>query len=150
MTKKYTIIISLIFFLTNCGFSPIYLKNNNVQFSIEQISFKGDRDLNNFLKVNLNQYKNEKIDNKISIEVESKYGKIILSKDGAGEVTNYQLEAEVIFLIKSTNKKIKIVEKKIMKNMSDEFEEARYEKSVKENFASSITYKFASELIINR
>ena len=104
MIKKNIITISLIFFLTNCGFTPIYLKNTDVNFSIAQGNYVGDRELNNFLKTNLNQYKDEKIDNKIYIEVSSVYKKIILSKNGAGKVTNYQLEAEVIFLIKPLNK----------------------------------------------
>jgi len=149
MIKKNIIIVCLILFLNSCGFTPIYLKKNDVQFSIEQVNYSGDRDLNNFLKINLDQYKNEKIDNKISIDAKSTYKKIILSKDGTGEVTNYQLEAEVIFLIKSNNKEIKITEKKIIDSMSDKFEEARYERSIKQNFASSITNKLISELIIN-
>ena len=149
MIKKNIIIVSLILFLNSCGFTPIYLKKNDVQFSIEQVNYSGDRDLNNFLKINLDQYKNEKIDNKISIDAKSTYKKIILSKDGTGEVTNYQLEAEVIFLIKSNNKEIKITEKKIIDSMSDKFEEARYERSIKQNFASSITNKLTSALIIN-
>ena len=149
MIKKNIIIISLILFLNSCGFTPIYLKKNDIKFSIEQVNYSGDRDLNNFLKINLDQYKNEKIDNKISIDAKSTYKKIILSKDGTGEVTNYQLEAEVIFLIKSNNKEIKITEKKIIDSMSDKFEEARYERSIKQNFASSITNKLTSELIIN-
>ncbi len=149
MIKKNIIIVSLIFVLTNCGFTPIYLKNNNVNFSIEQVNFTGDRELNNFLKTNLNQYKNKNVDNKISIEARSEYNKTILSKDGTGEVTNYELVAEVIFLIKSSNKKIKISEKKIMESMADKFEETKYEKSIKQSFASSITYKLISELIIN-
>ena len=66
--KKNIIFISLIFFLSNCGFTPIYLKNTNVNFSIEQVSYTGDRELNNFLKTNLDKYKNEKTDNKIYIE----------------------------------------------------------------------------------
>tara|TARA_B110000003_G_scaffold44325_1_gene41876 strand:- start:1021 stop:1467 length:447 start_codon:yes stop_codon:yes gene_type:complete len=148
MKKKNIIIISLIFILTSCGFTPIYLKNNNVSYSIEQVKFTGDRELNNFLKTNLNRYKNEN-DNKIFIEAKSEYNKIILTKDGTGEVTNYQLEAEVIFIIKSNNRKIKVIEKKIMKSMSDNFEETKYEKSIKQNFASSITYKLISELNIN-
>ena len=148
MIKKKLVIISLIFFLTSCGFTPIYLKNTNTNFSIEQVNYTGDRELNNFLKINLIQYKN-KNDNKIFIDVKSTYKKIILSKDSTGKATNYQLEAEVIFLIKTTNKQIKISEKKIMKNMDDKFEESRYEKSVKQNFASSISYKLTSELIIN-
>ena len=149
MLKKNITILFLILFLVNCGFTPVHLKNDNVNFSIEQVSFTGDRELNNFLKTYLNQYKNEKINNKVFIETESKYRKIILSKDGAGEVTNYQLEAEVIFLIKPSNKKIKITEKKIMDSMEDKFEEARYERTVKQNFASSISNKLSSELINN-
>ena len=149
MIKKNIIIVCLILFLNSCGFTPIYLKKNDIKFSIEQVNYSGDRDLNNFLKINLDQYKNEKIDNKISIDAKSTYKKIILSKDGTGEVTNYQLEAEVIFLIKSNNKEIKITEKKTIDSMSDKFEEARYERSIKQNFASSITNKLISELIIN-
>ena len=149
MIKKNIIVISLIIFLNSCGFTPIYLKKNDIKFSIEQVNYSGDRDLNNFLKINLDQYKNEKIKNKISIDAKSTYKKMILSKDGTGEVTNYQLEAEVIFLIKSNNKEIKITEKKIIDSMSDKFEEARYERSIKQNFASSITNKLTSELIIN-
>ena len=148
MIKKNILYISLIFFLTNCGFTPIYLKNTNVNFSIEQVTYEGDRDLNNFLKTNLNQYKNKNA-NKIDIEVNSIYRKVILSKDGTGEVANYQLEAEVLFLIKPSNKKIKITEKKIMDSMDDKFEEARYERTIKQNFASSISNKLSLELIIN-
>ena len=149
MIKKNVLYISFIFFLTSCGFTPIYLKNTNVNFSIEQVAFEGDRDLNNFLKTNLYQYKDQNVDNKITIEVESIYRKIILSKDGKGEVANYQLEAEVFFIIKPSNKKIKITEKKIMDSMDDKFEEARYERTIKQNFASSISNKLSLELIIN-
>ena len=148
MIKKNILYISLIFFLTNCGFTPIYLKNTNVNFSIEQVTYEGDRDLNNFLKTNLNQYKNKNA-NKIDIEVNSIYRKVILSKDGTGEVANYQLEAEIIFLIKPLNKEIKIIEKEIMDSKDDKFEEARYERSMKQNFAYSISNKLRSELIVN-
>ena len=149
MIKKNIVTISLVFFLTSCGFTPIFLNHNDINFSIEQINFSGDRELNNFLRTNLNQYKNKDVNRKIYIEAKSEYNKIILSKDGTGEVTNYQLEVEVIFLIKSNNKKIKITENKIMKSMADKFEETKYEKSTKQGFASSITYKLISELIIN-
>ena len=149
MVKKNIILISLLFFLSNCGFSPIYTKNTDINYSIQQVNFEGDRELNNFLKTNLNQYKNNKIENKIYIEATSIYKKIILSKDGSGEVTIYQLEAEVIFLIKPLNKEIRITEKKIMDSMNDKFEEARYERTIKQNFASSISNKLSSEITFN-
>ena len=149
MLKKNIIILTLIFFLANCGFTPIYLKNDNINFSIEQIEFAGDRDLNNFLKINLDRYKNQKNDNKISLDVETKYEKNILSKDGTGKISSYQLNAEAIFIIKSTNKKIRIKEKKILESKDDKFEEARNEKSIKRSFANSLYNKLISELIIN-
>ena len=149
MIKKHIVLISLIFFLTHCGFSPIYIKNTNTNFSIENVSYKGDRDLNNFLKINLDSYKNRKSDRKILIEATSEYKKTILTKNTASEVTNYKLVANVTFLIKSTNKKINIKEEKIINSMDDKFEEARKERATKENFARSISNKLISELVIN-
>jgi len=148
MLKKNIINLFLILFLTNCGFTPIYLEKNNINFSIEQIEYKGDRDFNNFLKVNLDKYKNEN-DNKIFLDVNTIYKKNILSKDSTGKITSYQLEIEAIFIVKSTNKKIRISEKKIIDSRDDKFEETRYEKSIKQSFAYSISSKLISELIIN-
>ena len=149
MKKKKLTLLFLIFFLTNCGFSPIYLQNTDANFSIETVNFIGDRELNNFLKIKLNQYKKKDSNKKIFIDVKSNYNKIILTKDGAGEITNYQLEVEVVFTVKSTKKIIKINEKKIMQSIADKFDEIENEKNIKRNFASSITNKLISELIVN-
>ena len=147
--KKYIIFVSLILFLTHCGFSPIYLKKTNINFEIENVNYKGDRDLNNFLKTNLDQYKNEKSDRKIFIDATSEYEKIVLTKNTASEVTNYKLIANVTFLIKPTNKKINITEQEIISSMDDKFEESRKERAIKQNFAKSISNKLKSELVIN-
>jgi hypothetical protein len=147
--KKNIIFISLIFFLTHCGFSPIYVKNTNINFSIENVNYKGDRDLNNFLKTNLDQYKDKKSNRKILIEAVSKYEKVILTKNTASEVTNYKLIAKVTFLIKPINKKINITEQEIINSMDDKFEETRKERATKQNFARSISKKLISELVIN-
>ena len=150
MIRRKIILLSLIFFLSNCGFTPIYLKNTNVNFSIEKVNYTGDRDLNNFIKTNLNQYKNEKTDNKIIIEVNSSYNKIILTKDSAGKITNYQLKAKAVFLIKSNNQRFTFTETKNMASIDDKFEEASYERSVKQGFASSMSSKLISKIIINQ
>jgi outer membrane lipopolysaccharide assembly protein LptE/RlpB len=148
MQKKKIIIFTLILFLSNCGFTPVYLNNSKVNFSIEQVNFEGDRELNNFLKINLSRYKNTNDNKKIFIEANTKYEKIVLSKDTTGKATSYQLVAEVIFLIKPNNKKIVVTEKKIMDSMNDNFEENRFERSAKQGFASLMSTKLISELII--
>ena len=150
MQKKKIIIFTLILFLSNCGFTPIYLNNTKGNFSIEQVNYEGDRELNNFLKLNLNKYKDVNNDNKIFIEANSKYEKIVLSKDRTGKVTSYQLIAEVVFLIKPNNKKIVVTEKKIIDSMDDNFEENRFERSVKQSFAYLISSKLISELASNK
>jgi len=150
MQKKKIIIFTLILFLSNCGFTPIYLNNTKGNFSIEQVNYEGDRELNNFLKLNLNKYKDVNNDNKIFIEANSKYEKIALSKDETGKITSYQLIVEVIFLIKPNNKKIFVTEKKIMDSMDDNFEENRFERSAKQGFASSISSKLISNLITSK
>lgn len=147
--RKNIILISLIFFLTSCGFSPIYVKNNNAFFSIENIDYSGDKELNSFLKMNLNQYKNKNSDKKFFIKAISEYEKMILTKDEAGKITNYKLIAKVTFLIEETNQKISFEEEKIVKIIDDKFEEARKERLEKQNFASSISNKLMSELAIN-
>ena len=149
MIKKNISLIFLIFFLTNCGFTPMYQNNTNINYSIEQVDYTGDRELNNFLKSNLNKYKNEKIDKKIFIEINSIYKKNILTKDGTGKITSYELEAVVIFLIQPLNRKIQIIEKKIMNSMDDKFEETRQERIIKQSFVSSISNKLISEININ-
>ena len=149
MIKKSISLIFLIFFLTNCGFTPVYQNSTNINYSIEQVDYTGDRELNNFLKSNLNKYKNEKIDKKIFIEVNSIYKKNILTKDSTGKITSYELEAVVIFLIQPLNKEIQIIEKKIMNSMDDKFEETRQERIIKQSFVSSISNKLISEININ-
>ena len=150
MQKKKIIIFTLILFLSNCGFTPIYLNNTKGNFSIEQVNYEGDRELNNFLKLNLNKFKDLNNNNKIFIEANSKYEKIALSKDETGKITSYQLIVEVIFLIKSNNKKIFFTEKKIMDSMDDNFEENRFERSAKQGFASLISSKLISNLITSK
>ena len=147
MIKINIIVLSLILFLNSCGFTPVYLNNKSVNFSIEQVNYTGDRELNNFLKANLSKYKDTKSNNKIFVDIKSRYEKNILSKDATGKATNYQLVVETIFSIQPTNKKIIITEKKIMDSIDDKFEETKRERSIKQSFASLISNKFISKLI---
>jgi len=145
MIKKFTIIIALII-LTGCGFTPMHSKKNNNNFSIEQINFSGERELNNFLKIGLTRYKSSS-DKKFFIDVESEFSKIILTKDKTGKATNYELIANVTFKLKS-NKKIEFAERKIIKNLNDNFEQTKQERSVKQIFATSMINKLINQLSI--
>tara|TARA_B100001939_G_scaffold322060_1_gene312154 strand:- start:808 stop:1275 length:468 start_codon:yes stop_codon:yes gene_type:complete len=149
MIKKFIFFIIIFNFFTNCGFTPIYSNNTNLNFSISSIKFEGDKVINNFLKTNLSNFRNNKYDRKFTIEVKTTYNKNILSKDKSAKTTNYELTSQTLFQIKSNGKTIKnltVNEKKIMDNINDDLEEQKNERTHKQNFASSISNKLLSEL----
>ena len=146
MLKKNIIILSLILFLANCGFTPIYSSKNIKNISIEQLGFNGDRTLNNYLRSNLNRYKKRDSEKKIFLEVDTNYQKNILSKDATGKIYEYQLVAEVIFTINQDKKKLIFTHKRNMKNMEDKSDERNYEVSTKQSFANLITQELITKL----
>tara|TARA_Y100001936_G_scaffold150106_1_gene146441 strand:+ start:539 stop:979 length:441 start_codon:yes stop_codon:yes gene_type:complete len=135
-----------------CGFTPLYsTKQRDINFSISEINFKGDKIINNYLKTNLSKYKNEDYEKKFTIKTSTKYDKKTLSKDETANITDYELSVKTIFSISLNNKFIKeisISEKKEMNNQTDKFEEQKYERVIKQNFAASIANKLIIELLL--
>ena len=152
MNKKLILIILLFNLVSHCGFTPVYLNKENVNFTISSVEFEGDRTINKFMKSSLNQFKKYYANNKrFNIKVNTKYEKNILTKDKAAKTTNYELSFISTFEISSNDKLIKIIkiaEREVMKNINDDFEEQKNEAIAKQNFASSTSNKLATELSI--
>ena len=121
-------------------------KKNIGNFSIEKLNFNGDRTLNNYLRSNLNKYKNEDSEKKIFLEVDTNYQKNVLSRDATGKIFEYQLVAEVIFTIEQKKQKLIFTHKRNMKNMEDKSDERNYEVSTKQTFANLITRELMNKL----
>ena len=139
MIKKFTFLLIIIFSTANCGFTPIYSNKNNNNISIEKLNFNGDRTLNNYLKSNLNRYKNNnEATKKISLIVATDYQKNTLSKDLTGAVNRYELVAEVVFTIMPNNQILVFGQRKIMENMNNKSDEKDFETSTKQIFANII------------
>ena len=149
MYKKIFLILIVLNFLNHCGFTPLHSSKQAANFSIETISFEGDRMINNYLSDNLSKFENDKFEKKFTILVNTNYNKNIISKDKTSKVTNYELSAVSIFQISYQDKIIKkfeLSERKTINNIEDKFEEQKYEKSVKQNFALAISDKLITEL----
>ena len=147
--KKFLFISLIILFLQSCGYSPMYGKNQNVNFHIEKITFNdGDKDLINFIKSNLNRYLISDNENKFNIDAKINYKKNPVSKNTAGDIEEFELYLEIEFTItsKGLQKNLKIVEKFKMKNYTDEFEEIRYERTIKQNMARLVTTKLINQM----
>ena len=147
MIKKFTFLLIVIFVTANCGFTPIYSNKNINNISIENLSFDGDRTLNNYLKSNLSRYKNENSSKKISLKVLTEYQKLTLSKDSTGTISQYGLVAKVTFTIMPNNQTIVFKQEKIMENMSNKSDEKDFETSTKQTFANVIADKLILELV---
>ena len=151
MIKKFFLLILVTFLLNHCGFTPLYSNKSNNNFSIADLTMKGDRTINNYIKINLYQLLNDNNEKQFTINVDTKYNKSVLSKDKTAKITEYELSSISVFEVSSNNrfiKKITISEKKNMNNIEDEFEEQKEERIVKQNFASTTSKKLITELSI--
>ena len=151
MFKKIILIFACLGLLYGCGFTPLHSNKSNNNFSIEKLSFVGDKTINNYLQVSLKQFQNNSAKNKFEIQVDTKYEKNTLAKDKTAKITNFKLSSSTIIQISLEDviiKEMKIYQDKDMDNNDDKFEEQKIERNIKQNFASSITRQLITELSI--
>lgn len=148
MLKKFILIIISSLLIYSCEYTPIYSEKNIKNFYIEKINFKGDSNINILLKNNLKRYLKTKNGKEYKIESSSTYSKISQSKNKSGNTTYYQLKLEVDFEITTLNKKenLKLEEKFIMKNYTNEYDETNYEKSIQKSMANKIVENLILQL----
>ena len=153
MLKKLFIYIFPFFLISQCGFAPMYSEKSdfNQNIFINSIEFEGDRKLNKYLEIYLSEYISEKKDNGFNIKLITNYNKEVIAKDKTAKTTNYKLSSVTSVQVSQKGKTIKefsIKEQNNMENMSDKFEEQKYENDTKQNFASTISDKLISELVL--
>ena len=139
-------IILLTFFLYSCGYTPMFSSNSQTRVNVEELIITGDRELNNFIKEKIDRLDNKSSPKKVSITVSTSYSKESQTKNKSGNTTQYKLNANVNFIIKTekSTEEINLSESSSMNNFSDEFEQKNYERSTKDQFSSI----FINQLII--
>ncbi len=144
--KKIFLFIS-IFFIYNCGYSSLYLEGKkDIFINLQKIT--GDFELNNYIRNDLKISSDRNSSNIFKLIAETKYEKIILTKDAKGVATDYRLDLSVKFTILSENNKIVSYKESFkIKNMNEKFEQSNYEKEIKRNFSESIKDKLILKLL---
>ena len=98
--KKLIPIFLIILFLSNCGYTPRYALNKNVDFSINLIEIKGDREFNNSFKSKIVRYGGGNVNKKVyDLSLTTEYDKNISSKNSAGLAQEYELVITVNAII---------------------------------------------------
>tara|TARA_B100001059_G_scaffold234384_1_gene276860 strand:+ start:930 stop:1388 length:459 start_codon:yes stop_codon:yes gene_type:complete len=152
MLKKIFLVLSTLILITACEYKPIYSDSNKSDYRIIITEISGDKKINKFIVSNLKKNSPKSSNKIVNIEINTKYTKIILAKDSAGNVTDYQSNAVTTFFINQnqTSKIFTINEKFNFQKMSDKYEEKSYEENIKRNLATAISQKLILKLSISQ
>ena len=147
--KKISFLLMLIISIQGCGFTPVYISNDNANFKIESVTFEGDQELNNYIKIGLKRYISSKSSNSnYKISSLSRYSKQAQSKDAKGNIQSFRVDCFITFKVTKNNQTFDLTysEQSDLNNSDDTFELKSYESSIKQNFASSIIEKLLLDL----
>ena len=146
---KNIILITLIFFLSGCGYTSIYNDKKIVDFQLNIEEMKGDNEFNNLIKRDLKLFSKNNLQKEYLLKINSDYKKVITSKNLAGVASNYNILATVEIAVKFDNKIdiFQFQESINIKPNSNAFEQQKYENNIKRNFASSIREKLIIKIL---
>ena len=143
--KKIFLLISVIF-IYSCGYSPLYLAGkNDLLLNLKKI--EGDFELNTYITNDFKIASNNNSLNVYDINAETKFEKIILTKDATGEATDYRLDFSVKFIIVSENKEVSYNESFKIKKNNQKFEQSNYEREIKRNFSEIVLDRLVLYLV---
>ena len=154
MTKLKKIFILLTFFLffSNCGYTPIFSKKD-VNFSIENIEFLGNKDVQEKISRELFSYKNKPDkEKKISLVITNSKNTTIASKNSKGEAQTNRINVDVnVKIILAENNFIeKNFSKSSIYNVIDRKSEQKLiENKLIENLSSEIALQIIFEILKN-
>ena len=141
MKNKIIIISLFIFFVTSCGFKPIY-SSKDLNFNISKIELLDKTKISRNIKNNLNIYKqNISSNNLYTIKINSTKSININSKDTKGDPSNFEMIITSNITILNGEKILKnkvFNENFSYKNASNKFDLKQYEKSIEENLTNKI------------
>ena len=149
MINKILVFITMLLLTSACDYKPLYSTDKISNYNISSIEINGDKNVNNFIKRGLNNYKNSNSNKNYELILNTSYSKNILAKDKTANTTDYKLSVNVEMIVievkdNSTDK----IEKKItfnedlnVKKNSNNFGQENYENVSKINMAEIILNK---------
>tara|TARA_B110000027_G_scaffold127666_1_gene147256 strand:- start:895 stop:1359 length:465 start_codon:yes stop_codon:yes gene_type:complete len=150
MLNKIFVLV-LFLFLSSCGYEAIHSKKNliNYNFSISELNFTGDRNVNLKMKEKLNIYTLTKKDKNFILEISSTAKKIVLAKNATGDSTNFKKTILInVEVLRKDNlvTNFQITENFNYNNITNKFELARYEREIIDNLTETAKDKIIFRL----
>ena len=150
MQKKIFSFLFL-FLLSSCSYEAIYSKKKilNYDFSISEINFTGDREVNIKMREKLNNYTINKKNKNFKVDILSFVTKAVSAKNISGDATSFKstvsIKVDLVMNNKLKNNFI-ISESFNYNNNSNKFNLKTYEENIKNNLTETITEKLIFRL----
>ena len=136
------IIIILFFFLSSCGYQPVYINKNLENFEFQKISLEGDKDINRQITNSLTFKESNENKNLDKLFISSSYQIEQASKNAKGQVSSFKTIVKIILEIKNLDEEViqnKIFYKEFSYNNKDnKLELLEYQNSIKRNLINNI------------
>ena len=151
---KNILLIFTLMFIMSCGYEAIYSKKNKVvyNFSLKNIVFNGDRDINIKIQQELRYYSSTEKNRYYDLTITSKSEKEVLTRDLTGKPAIYQnnitVNASAISNL-DVKKTYNYNESFKYNNKENKFNLREYEKQIKSNLAETISKELILRLSRN-
>lgn len=141
--KKKIILICCLFFLTNCGYNPLYSSKNSSDILINKIETAGEKKINRQILSLLSLDEVGELENSYILNINTKKNKRIVSKDKQGNASVYNLNLEINISLNKDNQKVtKTFTSDFSYNtQKNKFELSREENKILNNLVESMVEK---------
>ena len=141
--KKKIILICCLFFLTNCGYNPLYSSKNSSDILINKIETAGEKKINRQILSLLSLDEVGELENSYILNINTKKNKRIVSKDKQGNASVYNLNLEIKISLDKDNQKVtKTFTSDFSYNtQKNKFELSREENKILNNLVESMVEK---------
>ena len=101
MNIKKIFFLAIIFAITNCGYQPIHLSKSSSNFTINEITEKGDKTINRKIlsKTNLKNKNKNKTEAEYNLTIKSLKKNEITSKDTSGNALTHKISIQVDIIL---------------------------------------------------
>lgn len=136
------IILVLFFFLSSCGYQPVYINKNLENFEFQKIIFEGDKDINRQITNSLIFKENNENKSLDKLLITTSYQIEQASKNAKGQVRSFKTIVNINLEIRNSNDNI-IQNKNFYKefsynNKENKFELVEYQSSIKKDLINNV------------
>ena len=138
----FTILISVILFLNNCGYKSIY-SSKKFSLSINKLDYQNNKLNNKFARI-IRSISNEDSKNGINLTFEANQNIKVLSKDKTGEPSIFEMKIEIQII---TDNKVKnLIGRETFNNDENKFKLNQYQRQLEAQIMERLTLQILEYL----